>query len=70
MAPFGIRNAKPFIDPSFGDPEAQRLRTALQKNDWKPADDALAQTSDLTRYEFLVMAISDFPGRPGWVRKV
>jgi hypothetical protein len=67
VAPFGIGAVKPYIDTAFGDAESLELRTALLKNDWRPAEGALARTTDPSRYEFLVDTLSNFPGRPAWV---
>jgi hypothetical protein len=60
------RQTKAFIDPSRGDAEASRLRTAVASGDWRSVELALGAATEHLRREFLVDAISQQSGNPSW----
>ncbi len=61
------RPAGPFIDPSRGDAEAANLRKAAAAGEWRPAEAALAATTDPLRREFLIDALALDTSHLEWV---
>src|SRR5262249_41970582 len=55
------------IDPALGNSTAIRLRGELERGEWQNADALLGNLQGWDERAFLVGALSEWPGRPGWL---
>lgn len=57
----------PTLDPALGDDQAWKLRGDLERGDWASSHERVERTRDWDDREFLVSALIQWRGRPGWL---
>lgn len=58
--------SSPTFDPTLGEPNVRRARSALERDQWKPVAELLESPMAPSDRQFYSDVLADFPGRPKW----